>query len=80
MSMVTYPYSHGVDRKAPRGTYVVRRVATLELEHGTAKRKQVSTLQGRQRPTGASNAAQGISTTAIFTFDSEQTADKPAIA
>lgn len=44
MSLVTYPFSHGVDRKAPRGTYVVRRVATLELEHGTAKRRQLSTL------------------------------------
>ena len=41
--MVTYPYSHGVDRKAPRGTYVVRRLATLELDHGTAKRRQLST-------------------------------------
>ena len=42
MSMVTYPFSHGVDRKAPRGTYVVRRLATLDS--GTAKRGQLSTF------------------------------------
>ncbi len=72
MSMVTYPYSHGVDRKEPRGTYVVRRAATLEPDPGTAKRRQLSTLQGRQRPVGASNAAQGLSTTATFAFDSVQ--------
>ena len=44
MSMVTYPFSHGVDRKEPRGTYFVRRVATLELDRVTAKRRQLSTL------------------------------------
>ncbi len=45
MSMVTYPFSHGVDRKAPAGTYVVRRVATLELDSGTEKRRQPSKLR-----------------------------------
>ena len=80
MSMVTYPFSHGVDRKPPRGTYVVRRAATLELDSGTAKRKQLSTLQGRRRPIGASDSAQGLSTTATSTFDSEQKANNPLIA
>ncbi len=57
MSMVTYPFSHGVDRKEPRGTYVVRRAATLELDHGTAKRRQLSTLR---RPESAVTLRAGL--------------------
>ncbi len=55
--MVTYPFSHGVDRKEPRGTHVVRRVAALELDPGTAKRRPLSTLR---RPESAVTLRAGL--------------------
>ncbi len=36
MSLVTYPYSDAPDRRAPRGTCIVYRVETLDLDPGPA--------------------------------------------